>query len=213
MELWNGFVAVISQLLGGLAHGVGNSYGLAIIILALLVRLGLLPWTLRAAEQGWHQRRRMEALKPKLEQLAKRHADDPAAHATAMRALYREHGVGTGMGGGLLTALVQAPLGLGVYSAIRQGLGGAGAFLWIPRLARPDVWLAVLVAALSYAAIALNPAMSTQAKTLLQVLPVLVSFVVVWHAAAGLGLYWAASSGVNVLQATLLRHRLRRFAR
>ncbi|WP_158543434.1 membrane protein insertase YidC [Dyella solisilvae] len=212
MEPWNAFVAVIRQLLGSLAQGLDHSYGLAIIAMALAVRLGLLPWTLRAAEQGWVQRRKMEALKPQLEQLAKRHASDPAAHAAAMRAMYREHGVGLGMGGGLLTALVQAPLGLGVYSAIRQGLAGAGSFLWIPRLARPDLWLALLVAALSYAAIALNPAMSTQAKTLLQVLPVLVSFVVVWHAAAGLGLYWAASSGVNVLQAALLRRRLRRLA-
>ncbi len=209
MSLWNEFVACMAQALTALAHGLGNSYGLAIIAMALLVRLLLLPWTLRAAEQAWRQRQAMEALKPKLEALAKRHADDPVAHATAMQALYREHGVGAGMGSGLLTALVQAPLGLGVYSAIRQGLAGAGSFLWIPRLARPDLLLAFVVAALSYAAIALNPAMSAQAKTLLQLLPVLVSFIVVWHAAAGLGLYWAASSSVNLLQSAMLRRRLR----
>ncbi|WP_157956452.1 membrane protein insertase YidC [Dyella sp. C11] len=209
MELWNGFVGWIAHLLAGLAHGLGDSYGLAIIVLALIVRLGLLPWTLRAAEQGWHQRRKMEELKPQLEALSKRHADDALAHANAMRALYREHGIGSVMGGGLITALVQAPLGLGVYNAIRQGLGGAGSFLWIPRLARPDVLLAFLVAVLSYAAITLNPAMSAQMKTALQLLPVLVSFIVVWHAAAGLGLYWAASSAVNVLQSALLRYRLR----
>ena len=211
MELWNGFVTLINQVLGGLAHELGNSYGLAIIVMALVVRLGLLPLTLRTAEQGWHQRRKMEAIKPKLEDLAKRHADDPAAHAAAMRTLYREHGIGAGMGSGLLTALVQAPLGLGVYSAIRQGLAGAGSFLWIPRLARPDILLALLVGALSYAAITLNPAMSTQLKTVLQLLPVLVSFIVVWHAAAGLGLYWAASSAVNVLQSALLSRRLRAY--
>ena len=209
MELWHGFVALIAQMLGGLAHGLGDSYGLAIVIMAMLVRLSLLPWTLRAAEQGWHQRRKMESIKPQLEQLAERHANDPTAHAAAMRTLYREHGIGAGMGGGLLTALVQAPIGLGVYNAIRQGLAGAGSFLWIPRLARPDVILALLVALLSYAAMALNPAMSAQMKTVLQWLPVLVSFVVVWHAAAGLGLYWAASSAVNVLQSALLRRRLR----
>lgn len=211
MDLWNSFVDAIAQLLSGMAHGLGGSYGLAIIILALGVRLCLLPWTLRAAERGWLQRRAMERLKPQLEQLGKRHADDPLAHAQAMRTLYREHGIGAGMGGGLLTALVQAPLGLGVYSAIRQGLAGAGSFLWIPRLARPDLWLAVLVAALSYAAITFNPAMSSQLKTVLQLLPVLVSFLVVWHAAAGLGLYWAASSGVNVVQSALLRRRLRAY--
>ena len=39
---------------------------------------------------------------------------------------------------------------------------------------------------------------------------VLVSFLMVWHLAAGLGLYWAGSSGVNVLQAALLRRRVAR---
>ncbi|MFC4526956.1 membrane protein insertase YidC [Dyella halodurans] len=209
MALWNSFVALIAQVLDSLAHGLNGSYGMAVIALALMVRLVLLPWTLRAAEHAWRQRQAMTALKPKLEQLAQRHADDPMAHAAAMRTLYREHGLGVGMGGGLLTAMVQAPLGLGVYAAIRQGLAGAGAFLWIPKLARPDLWLAALVAALSYAAILLNPAMSAQAKTLLQWLPVVISFFVVWHLAAGLGLYWAASSGVNLLQSVLLRRRIR----
>lgn len=46
-------------------------------------------------------------------------------------------------------------------------------------------------------------------KTALQLLPVLVSFVVVWHLAAGLGLYWAGSSSVNVLQMAILRRRVR----
>ncbi|WP_266157167.1 hypothetical protein [Dyella silvatica] len=77
------------------------------------------------------------------------------------------------------------------------------------QLARPDLWLALAVAVLSYAAIWLNPAMSAQAKSLLQVLPVLISFFVVWHLAAALGLYWAGSSSVNLLQSALLRRRLR----
>ena len=40
-----------------------------------------------------------------------------------------------------------------------------------------------------------------------------VSFVMVWHLAAGLGLYWAGSSSVNVLQMAILRRRVRRHAR
>jgi YidC/Oxa1 family membrane protein insertase len=44
---------------------------------------------------------------------------------------------------------------------------------------------------------------------LLHWLPVVVSFLMVWHLAAGLGLYWAGSSGVSVLQMALLRRRVR----
>jgi YidC/Oxa1 family membrane protein insertase len=52
--------------------------------------------------------------------------------------------------------------------------------------------------------------MPEQTRTLLQLLPVVISFVVVWHLAAGLGLYWAGSTSVNLLQVLLLRRRIRR---
>jgi YidC/Oxa1 family membrane protein insertase len=210
MAIWSMFVEGISALLAQLAQMLDGSFGLAIIALALFVRLMLLPMTLKVAEQGWHRQRQMAALKPKLERLRERHAKDPAAYASATQALYREHGVTAGLGSSLRVAVVQAPIGAGIYAAIRQGVAGAGAFLWIPKLARPDLWLAVIVAALSLAAMLLNPSMPEQTRTLLQLLPVVISFVVVWHLAAGLGLYWAGSTSVNLLQILLLRRRIRR---
>jgi YidC/Oxa1 family membrane protein insertase len=211
--MWSMFVDGLSSLLAQLATWLDGSYGLAVIVLALLVRLALLPMTLKTAEQGWWRQQQLLALKPKLARLNERHAGDPAAKAKAMQALYREHGVSGGLGSSLLVALVQAPLGAGIYAAIRQGVAGAGSFLWIPKLARPDVMLALVVGLLSFAALLLNPAMSEQARTLLHWLPVVVSFLVVWHLAAGLGLYWAGSSGVNLLQMALLRRRVRHRAR
>jgi YidC/Oxa1 family membrane protein insertase len=207
--MWSMFVDGLSSLLAQLATWLDGSYGLAVIVLALLVRLALLPMTLKTAEQNWWRQQQLLALKPKLARLNERHAGDPAAKAKAMQALYREHGVSGGLGSSLLVALVQAPLGAGIYAAIRQGVAGAGSFLWIPKLARPDVMLALVVGLLSFAALLLNPAMSEQARTLLHWLPVVVSFLVVWHLAAGLGLYWAGSSGVNLLQMALLRRRVR----
>jgi YidC/Oxa1 family membrane protein insertase len=210
MAIWSMFVEGISALLAQLAQMLDGSFGLAIIALALFVRLMLLPMTLKVAEQGWHRQRQMAALKPKLERLRERHAKDPAAYASATQALYREHGVTAGLGSSLRVAVVQAPIGAGIYAAIRQGVAGAGTFLWIPKLARPDLWLAVIVSALSLVAMLLNPSMPEQTRTLLQLLPVVISFVVVWHLAAGLGLYWAGSTSVNLLQILLLRRRIRR---
>jgi YidC/Oxa1 family membrane protein insertase len=207
--MWSTFVDGLSALLAQLATWLDGSYGLAVIVLALLVRLAMLPMTLKTAEQGWWRQQQLLALKPRLAQLRERHADDPAAQAQAMQALYREHGLGGGLGSSLLVALVQAPLGAGIYAAIRQGVAGAGSFLWIPKLARPDAWLALLVGLMGLAALLLNPAMSEQTRTLLHWLPVVVSVLMVWHLAAGLGLYWAGSSGVNLLQMALLRRRVR----
>lgn len=208
--MWSTFVQGLAALLTQLAAGLDGSYGLAILVLALLVRLALLPLTLSSAEQGWLRQRQLEALKPRLAKLRERHAGDAAAYAKASRELYQSEGITAGFGSGLLAALVQAPLGAGIYAAIRQGVAGAGAFLWIPRLARPDTWLALLVAGLSLAAMLLNPAMSEQTRTVLHWLPVLVSFLMVWHLAAGLGLYWVGSSSVGLLQMAMLRRRVQR---
>lgn len=201
------FVHPFAEGISHLAHLLGGSYGLAVIAIAVVVRLALLPLSLQLAEQGWHRQRQVQALKPALDALRERHARDPLAYAHAAQALQKQHGINSGLGGGLLVSAVQAPLAIGIYAAIRQSIAAAGSFLWIPRLARPDLLLALAVAALTWAAIALNPALPAQVKTTLQMLPVLVSFLMVWHLAAGFGLYWAGSSSVNVLQAVLLRRR------
>ena len=144
--------------------------------------------------------------------MRERHAGDPGAQAKAVQTLYQEHGISGGLGGSLLVALVQAPLGAGIYAAIRQGVAGAGSFLWIPKLARPDLWLALLVAVLGMVAMLFNPMLPEQARTLLHWLPVVISFLMVWHVAAGLGLYWLGSGSVTVLQNLMLRRRVRRLS-
>jgi YidC/Oxa1 family membrane protein insertase len=206
--MWSTFVDGIGGWLVQMASWLDGSYGLAVIVMALAVRLILLPLTLRAAEQGWLRQRKLEALKPQIESLRRRHARDPSTQAAALQALYREHGLTAGLGSGLLTTLVQAPLGMGIYAAIRRGAAGAGSFLWIPRLVRPDLGLALLVAALSLAAATLNPVLPEQARLAMQWLPALLAFLMVWHLAAGLGLYWLGSSSATVLQALLLRRRI-----
>jgi YidC/Oxa1 family membrane protein insertase len=211
--MWSMFVDGLSGLLTQLAQWLDGSYGLAVLVMAISVRLLLLPLTLHAAEQAWHRQNALQKLKPELERLRERHAKDPAAQASAMQDLYRRHGITGGLGSGMLTAIVQAPLGAGLYAAIRQGVTGAGAFLWIGKLARPDIWLAVLAALLSCAAILLQPAMSEQVRTLLHWLPVVVVFLVTWHLSAGLGLYWAGAGSVGVLQSVLLRRRIARAGR
>jgi YidC/Oxa1 family membrane protein insertase len=208
--MWSTFVEGLSWLLTHLAQWLDGSYGLAMIIMAIAVRLLLLPITLQAAEQAWNRQHALMQLKPELERLRECHAKEPAAYASAMQALYRKHDITSGLGSGLLMVAVQAPLGAGIYAAIRQGVAGAGSFLWISRLARPDMWLAVLVSLLTCAAIMLNPAMPEQARTVLHWLPALMTLLFAWHLSAGLCLYWAGAGSASVLQAALLRRRIAR---
>lgn len=208
--MWSTFVNGLSALLTQLAQWFDGSYGLAVIVMAIVVRLLLLPITLHAAEQAWHRQHALVKLKPELESLRERYAKEPAAYASAMQNLYRKHGITSGLGSGLLVALVQAPLGAGIYAAIRQGVAGAGSFLWVSRLARPDIWLALIVALLSSVAIMLNPTLPEQVRTVLHWLPVLLTLLFTWHLSAGLCLYWAGAGSISVLQAALLRRRIAR---
>lgn len=206
--MWSAYVDGLSALLAQLASWLDGSYGLAILLIAVLARLALLPMTLRAAEQGWLRQLKIKALQPELQRLRKRHGGDPMAHARAVRRLHAQHDIPTGMKAGLLAALIQLPLGLGIYTAVREGVAKAGAFLWIPKLARPDLALTLVVTTLSIAAMLLNPVLPEQARVLLQWLPVMMTFLVVWHLSAALALYYAGSSGVGLLQMVLLRSRI-----
>jgi len=50
--MWSTFVNGLSELLAQLANWLDGSYGMAVIVLALLVRLAMLPVTLKAC-RAW----------------------------------------------------------------------------------------------------------------------------------------------------------------
>lgn len=195
----------LPKLLEHLAQLLDGSTGLALIVVSLTARLALLPLTYRSARRSWRQQRQLAAIKPQIEALRERHHDDPRALVQATQALHRRHGIPMMSVRNLMTGLIQMPVVLTLYAAIRRGAAHAGRFLWIGNLGRPDMLLALIVAALAGFAALLNPALPEQAHTLLQLLPVLITFFVVWHLSAGLGLYWAASNSVNIAQMLLLR--------
>ncbi|EKD32755.1 MAG: hypothetical protein ACD_76C00153G0003, partial [uncultured bacterium] len=62
----------ILKVLVYLTHLLGGSFGLAIIALTLLIRLVLIPLTLPAMKSA----QKMKELKPRLDELKKKHAKD-----------------------------------------------------------------------------------------------------------------------------------------
>jgi YidC/Oxa1 family membrane protein insertase len=147
--MWAGFVELIRMAIFAAAHVCGGSLGAAIVAVSIAVRVALLPLTLRLARQAREQQRRIAALKPKVDALQRRHADDPARLAREMRALYAANGVRLFTPSGLAGFLVQAPLLGGLFAAVRGGLGASARFLWIADLSRPDALLVGVVALLT----------------------------------------------------------------
>jgi YidC/Oxa1 family membrane protein insertase len=111
--------AVVDGLLQGLGailsffYSVIPSYGLAIILLTVLVRVALFPLT-------WRQTRSMQAmqrLQPKLKELQRKHKGNRQKLNEEMMKLYKEHQVNPL--GGCLPLLLQLPVFIALYAVLR----------------------------------------------------------------------------------------------
>jgi len=208
MELWTTFLDLLQSLLFATTQLWGGSVGFGIITLSLVFRLLLLPLTYAIARDGYQRALGMRRLQPHLRRLQERYGEDPARLAQEQLKLYRHYGVKLIEPRSLLGGLLQLPLFAGMYTAIRRVLasGLGGRWLWVPDVARPDAWLALLVAGLVGATVMLAPQASPQFSRWLLVLPAaVVTGVMLLKLSAGMGLYWGASSVVGIVQAVLVR--------
>ncbi|MCC7064367.1 MAG: YidC/Oxa1 family insertase periplasmic-domain containing protein [Planctomycetes bacterium] len=123
----------------GWFHGVVHNWGFAIIMLTVLVRGLLAPLNFRMQKSMRAYSARMAVLKPKLDALKERHADDPKAYQQAMIALQREHKLMPPIGG-CLPIFLTMPVYLGLFSALRTAydLRQQPFLLWITDLSRSD---------------------------------------------------------------------------
>lgn len=97
---------------------IGGALGFAIIILTVLIRF--LVWPFMASQIK--ASKKMADLKPHLDELKRKHAQDKQALASAQMTLYKEHGVNPA--GGCLPALIQIPIFIALYQAIINILPG-----------------------------------------------------------------------------------------
>jgi YidC/Oxa1 family membrane protein insertase len=110
------------------------NYGVAIILLTVLVRLVTTPLTNRQMRSM----ERMRALTPKLQELRAKHADDRQKQSEEMMRLYRQEGVNPL--GGCFPMLLQLPVFIGLFYALRSSieLRQAPFVGWIHDLSAPE---------------------------------------------------------------------------
>ncbi len=115
-----------------LAQFVG-SYGIAIIILTIIVRMFL--WPLNVSQQ--RSMRQMQTLQPKLKAIQERYKSDPQKMQMKLMEIYKEHNFNPM--GGCLPLLVQMPVFILLYSALMSPqfiqMAGDSSFLFINSLA------------------------------------------------------------------------------
>lgn len=110
-----------------------GNYGLAIILLTIIVRLALFPLSRKQAVSA----KKMQDLQPQLTALREKYKDNKEQIGRETMELYRKHGVNPL--GGCLLALIQMPIFFGLWQALNNSVALRGArFLWIDNLSAPD---------------------------------------------------------------------------
>lgn len=206
MFIWSLLIDAIRLLLFALSHVCGGSLGGAIVVLSLIVRVALLPYTLRLARRMRAHQDALRALAPKVRKLEKKHAGDPVRLALETRALYAANGLSMVPKDTWMGAAAQAIVGGAVYRAVASVAQRAIGFLWISDLSRPDALIASFAAGLAGAA-TIAAGAGTGPSRLSAALAAGVTFLVAWRLSAATGLYWVASNAVGVVQSLMLRRR------
>ncbi len=206
MMLWDQLVDLFRVMIVAYSQACGGNLGAGIVAFSITLRIVMFPVTLRIARASMAHQQAMEKLQPDLERIRKRFRKRPERIAEESHKLFQEHGVSLIPYVGCLGGLAQMPLFLAVYSAVRQVVGAGGRFLWIRNIARPDMLLTVIVAAVTYASIAYSASgMPQQGKQMVLVLPVIATVLVLAKTSAGIGLYWGVSAAASLIQSIVIR--------
>jgi len=133
-----GFFTPVARVLIGILdfihdHITFGNWGLAIIVLTVSIRTILFPLTFKSIKTTIAMRR----LKPEVDALNAKFADDAQAKNLAMMELWKKHGVNPF--GGCLPQLVQMPVWFAMYTTLQTAVEMYHTkFLWFSDLSQPD---------------------------------------------------------------------------
>jgi len=190
-----GFLSTILLRVLQFFYGLLPNYGLAIILLTIVVRLVLYPLTLKQTKSM----AQMQKIQPMVQDLKDRYKDNPQKFNEEVLRLYQKNNVNPL--GGCLPLLLQLPILIALYNTIRIAVElRKTPFLWIADLSKGDplLILPIAIAALMYYQ---QGKMSTdpQQQQMMAFMPMFM-FVITWSLPAGLLVYWFASSVLGLLQ-------------
>ncbi|MDZ4656460.1 MAG: YidC/Oxa1 family insertase periplasmic-domain containing protein [Bythopirellula sp.] len=144
---WFGAVARGMLWLLHTFYGWVGNYGIAIIMLTVLVRSCMFPISRKQAQSM----AKMQELKPELEKIKEKYGKDPAKQSQAMQELYRKYNINPLAG--CLPMFIQLPIFVGLYRALavdvelRQAPLISESIRWCSNLAAPDMlwnWSAIM---------------------------------------------------------------------
>ena len=217
-----GFLAPLEKALKWLLmifYMIIPNYGVAIILLTLIVKVIMFPLTKKGSESTL----RMQALAPRIKEIQAKHKDNPQKMNAEMAEFYKKEGYNPLSG--CLPMIIQIPIFFAMYNLFNNHFDLRGAMfipVWIPDLSLPESifdfpnnfklpilgWTALRLlpfiyvgSQLLYGKVTQTPDQqaNTQMKLMLYAMPI-VFFFILYDVPSGLLLYWIMSNLLTMVQ-------------
>ena len=210
----------------------GGDFGLAIVLLTVLIRFAFVPLSIKSLIS----QKELNRLQPKIKELQEKHKNDKQAIGQATMALYKEHKINPFSG--CLPLLIQLPVLLALYKALGSGfkpetLNFLYSFIHNPGLIKETAFgfvnlaksappMAVIAGALQW--IQSKQAVSFQSsavegqpeppalkasRQMLYFFPIMV-IIIAWNLPAGLVLYWIVATAFSIFEQLYINRKYKR---
>ena len=181
------------------------SFGLTIIIFTVIIRMILLPLSVKQLKST----AKMGAIQPEMKKVQAKYKSDPQKAQQEVMKLYKENGVNPM--GGCLPMIIQMPILFALFYVFNTlNMKGAG-FLWMPDLTKPDPMyiLPILSTVTTYFSSKLmqppttDGAQSKQTSTMNTGMAIFMGFMSMKMKGA-LVLYWVINNLIQVVQTLVI---------
>ena len=174
------------------------SYGWAIILLTIVVKMLLYPLTVKQVKSM----KAMQELSPKMKKIQEKYKDNPQLMQQKVAQLYKEAGVNPLAG--CLPLLIQMPILMGMYYSLYNFHfeEGMESFFWLPSLSEPDpMYILPVLSALTtfLQQKQTTTEMNQQMKIMMTVMPLFIGWISLQFP-SGLVLYWVTMNVTQIVQ-------------
>ena len=203
------------------------NYGIAIILLTLLVKILLFPLTKKSSESTL----RMQTLAPKIKEIQEKYKDNPQQMNAKMAEFYKQEGYNPMSG--CLPLLIQFPIFIAMYNLFNNHFDLRGAMFipgWIPDLSVPESVFSFAphrIPILGWSDIRLLPFIyvgsqlltgkitqtpdqqgNSQMKMMLYIMPIMFFFIL-YNVPSGLTVYWIMTNLLSLVQQLIINKYLK----
>jgi YidC/Oxa1 family membrane protein insertase len=208
-------VAGFASLLHWTHEHVIANYGVAIILLTILVRLLTYPLTQRSMKSM----KKFSLIAPQMKEIQEKHANDREQLQEELMKLYKQKGMNplAAMGGGCVPMIIQMPVMIALYFALQTSidLRHAPFALWVNDLSAPEDFFSIagvpirLLPLLMGGSMLLQQRLSPapnadpQQRQMMTLMSVMFTFMF-YQFPAGLVLYWFVSNLLGIAQQLLV---------